>query len=239
MIVARAGGGTLRVVTQPDHAFFCGELLGLWRADGLPDHPRRGDLRFAAREHDNGWRELDASPRVDPASRAPADFLHLPAELRRDLWRRGTTRYPSRPYASALIARHALQLFRGVSRADEAERAFLAALDEHLARCLDEAGATTEELEADYPWLELVDRLSLLACGASPRPLEPPRAAEVRAHPETALAATLVIRPFPLAGPTTFRVPCRLVPDRPYTGDADFAGEAAAARWQDLVVRVK
>ena len=64
-------GDLLRVITQPDHARFAAELLSLWRADGLPEHPRREQLLFAVREHDNGWREADAAPWVDPATQKP------------------------------------------------------------------------------------------------------------------------------------------------------------------------
>ena len=64
-------GATLLLVTQPDHAHLSGELLSLWRAGGLPENPRRADLLFAAREHDNGWREADAAPRWDAARGRP------------------------------------------------------------------------------------------------------------------------------------------------------------------------
>lgn len=56
MIYYRMGADRWVLTTQTDHAFFSGEVLSLWREDGLPQHPRRGDLLFAAREHDNGWR---------------------------------------------------------------------------------------------------------------------------------------------------------------------------------------
>ena len=67
------------------HAPVRGAVVG--RADGLPGHPRRGELLFAAREHDNGWTEVDAYPTVDPDTGRPYDCrFHLttgrsPAEL--------------------------------------------------------------------------------------------------------------------------------------------------------------
>jgi hypothetical protein len=51
-------------------------------------------------------------------------------------------------------------------------------------------------------------------------------------------ANALGLAPFPLAGATTFRVPCRRVPLREYRGDADFGGELAAARWEEMTVRL-
>ncbi|HEX2162583.1 MAG TPA: DUF3891 family protein, partial [Thermoanaerobaculia bacterium] len=70
-------GEAWRVVTQPDHARFAGELVALWRAHGVPEHPRRDDLLFAVREHDNGWREEDAAPSWNAAAGRPHDFLSL------------------------------------------------------------------------------------------------------------------------------------------------------------------
>jgi hypothetical protein len=113
-------GDSLLLVTQNDHAHFSGELLSLWRDDGLPDNPRRQEIVFAARVHDNGWREADAAPRVDPSTGEPYGFLSLPAPDRVEIWRRGIGRYRSeRPYAALLIHQHAIALHRSVGAAGE------------------------------------------------------------------------------------------------------------------------
>src|SRR6187401_2294836 len=90
MIVA-SGSARHLVITQPDHARFSAELLSLWRA--LADHPRREELLFAVREHDNGWRETDAAPHWDAEQGRPHDFLSLPRTERIELWQRGTARF--------------------------------------------------------------------------------------------------------------------------------------------------
>src|SRR5262245_59722275 len=103
IVEALKGGERLRLVSQSDHARFAFELLSLWRADDLPRHPRRPELLFAVREHDNGWREIDSAPRVD-ARGAPLDFLHVDDGARREVWDLGTARYAQEhPYATALI----------------------------------------------------------------------------------------------------------------------------------------
>ena len=51
-------------------------------------------------------------------------------------------------------------------------------------------------------------------------------------------AGTLHLDPFPLAGATTFTLPCRFIPKRRYQGDADLAVEAASARFEDLKLKV-
>jgi hypothetical protein len=220
------------LVTQTDHAHFAGELLSLWRADGLPQHPHRGDLLFAAREHDNGWREADAAPRWDAARGRPHDFTTLPAADRAEVWQRGASRFAgSRPYPALLIVRHALQLF-GERRGEPEWDELLAFLDELAAELLATTGADAGELAGDYRWVDLTDLASLTACNGWTEPFARHGVAGRFAGGELALD------PFPLAGATTFRIPCRRIPRRAYAGDADLGGTLAAARWEELVVRV-
>lgn len=225
---------TLRLVTQPDHAHLAGELLSLWRAGGLPDHPRRADLLFAAREHDNGWREADAAPRWDAGHGLPHDFLTLPRRERIEIWERGPCRFAAeRPYAALLVARHALNLFRD-RRGEEDWDGLLDFLGDFAEGLLAETGATREELEADYPLIDLADLISLTACTRRSEPLER-YGTRIEPGPES---GELRLEPFPLAGATTFRVPCRRIPRRDYRGDADLGGELAAARWEEMNVRI-
>jgi hypothetical protein len=224
---------TLLLVTQPDHAHLSGELLSLWRAGGLPDHPRRADLLFAAREHDNGWREADAAPRWDAGRGLPHDFLSLPRRERIEIWERGPCRFAAeRPYAALLIARHALGLFRN-RRGEEDWDRLLDFLEDFAAGLLAETGAAREELEADYPLIDLADLISLTACTRRSEP-----AGRYGTRIEPLEDGELCLEPFPLAGATTFRVPCRRIPRRDYRGDADLGGELATARWEEMSVRI-
>lgn len=233
MIVADEPDG-FRLTTQPDHAHFSAELLSLFRTGGLPQHPLRAELLFAVREHDNGWRETDAAPRWNPETARPHDFLTLPREDRIGLWQRGTARYAGEhPYAALLITRHALQLHQG-RRGQEGWGPFLDYLDELHQGLAKEAGADGGAAgeEADYRWLDLADLLSLGVCNGWREPFG-------RYGFQAAFRdGTLHLDPFPLAGSTAFRIPCRRIPGRTYRGDADLGGELAAARWQELPVRV-
>jgi hypothetical protein len=228
MIVA-ADSSRYLLITQPDHARFSAELLSLWRA--LADHPRRDELLFAVREHDNGWRETDAAPHCDTERGRPHDFLSLPRGERIELWQRGTARFSGeRPYASLLIARHAIRLHQ--ERSGEEWQQFREYLDELYQELAEATGAPEEQVEADYRWLDLADLISLAVCNGWSEPFE---RHGFRGQFED---GTLHLDPFPLAGATAFRIPCRRIPVRAYRGDADLGGELAAARWQHLPVRV-
>lgn len=226
-------GPSLLLITQPDHAHLAAEILSLWRADGLPENPRRDDLLFAAREHDNGWREADAAPRWDPERGLPHDFISLPAPEKVEVWERGPCRFAAdRPYAALLITRHALNLFAN-RRGEEDWTGLLDFLEDFERGLLDETGAAAGELEADYRFLDLADLISLTACT---RRREPVERYGVAIEPG---AGELRLAPFPLAGATTFRVACRRIPRREYRGDADMGGELAAARWEEMAVQLR
>ncbi len=229
MIVSSLGG-RLRLVTQGDHAACAAEILGLWRADGLPDHPRRAELLAAARRHDDGWREADAAPRLDADGR-PADFRRFPEDERRAVWQRGVDRLASTsPYAALLVAEHALVLHAaGAATAEWAE--FLEGLERRKAELAAGLGLSRAELAADYRFLHLGDLVSLTACGA----WDSFQAFGWSGRRE---GSTLELDPFPLAGSTSFQIPCRYVPDRRYAGEADLAAELAPARWVELSCRL-
>lgn len=231
MIVVPEGSSWL-VITQPDHAHFAGELLSLWRTGGLPSHPRRDDLLFAAREHDNGWREADAAPRWNAERSRPHDFLTLPREDRIGIWERGVCRFAAdRPYAALLIARHALNLFQG-RRGEEGWDAFLDFLVDFERDLRETSEVPAGDLEADYRLIDLTDLISLTACN---RWRDPAERHGMSIEPGD---GTLRLDPFPLAGATTFRIPCRRIPARTFRGDADLGGELVSAKWGEMTVKV-
>ena len=218
-------------ITQNDHAHFAAELLSLWRGDGLPTHPRRREVLLAAREHDNGWRENDSAPSVNPANGRPHDFLTLPAASRQELWCRGTGRYRHRePWAAALIVQHALHLHR--ESTDDGMPELLAHWRELRHELLQETGLDRKDLEDDYRFIDLSDHLSLALSSHWHKEFD-------QAGYRVQVKGDLVrLDPFPLAGATTFKLPCRRIPDRRYRSDSDLAVELATARWGETSVRV-
>lgn len=237
---ADAPPSVLRLVTQNDHAHLSAAILRLWRHDGLPANPRRRIILRAAREHDNGWRESDAAPRVDPASGRPRDFRSMTDDDRRTIWARGVDRHRAdEPEVTALVLAHARRLHR--DREDnDAWRPLMdrwRALDDELAsRRAEDPSNDPEAFAADYRLVDLADTLSL---ALADRWREDFDFRGVRCAPRPAADAdTLAIAPFPLAGATTFDLPCRLIPDRRYASDTDLALTLAEARWVEHRVRL-
>lgn len=223
-------GLELRIITQPDHACFASELLSLWRAGRMPDHSRRADLLFAVREHDNGWREEDAAPRLDPRGDRPVDFRNLPSREREELWRRAILRYAAeRPYVALVIAEHARYLS---SVAQESWNDLLQHIDTARSGWLAAAGVSEETILEDARILRMVDTLSLALCQSSSEFLADPR------HRAQVAGDSLFLNPFPLAGATSFRIPCRYISKQIYSGDRQLAVTLASARWRYHRVRV-
>jgi hypothetical protein len=224
------------VVTQADHARLAADLLALLRLPGLADHPRRAELLAAVADHDNGWWEADAAPRVDPGSGRALDFLAIPPALRLEIWRRGVERFAAeRPYASALVAAHFLRLSSG--RRDDPELAAeLARLARRREELLADAARSAAELAGDDRWLALADDLSLAVCaGDAAFVRQPGWRAAVAAD---GAAVELRLDPFPLAGASRRVLRARRIARRRFTTDGELGRALAAARWEEIPVRV-
>jgi hypothetical protein len=237
VLLPRPDGDLLRLVTQPDHAHFAAEALALFRVPELAAHPRRNALLRAVRLHDNGWRELDAAPPVDPGSGLPYGFIELPLRPRLEAWERGTARYAdSDPYVALLATQHALALHAD-RREEEGWRELLPQLEERRADLLARCDLSEAALAADYRWLELADALSLAACGGWTRPVHR-LGYTFRRVAQTSDGEHLELSPFPLAGQTTLTVPSRVVAARRYRGDAVLGAALAEASWRSFPVRL-
>lgn len=112
-MIIRRHGPDLLLITQPDHAALAGHIMSAWRAGGFPARASRARVLEATRLHDIGWTPLDAAPSVDPSSGDPYEFITAPVEDRRALWFRAIDLLaPRDPYVAALVAQHALTVYR-------------------------------------------------------------------------------------------------------------------------------
>src|SRR5687767_13389112 len=127
MIVQRRGASLL-LIRQPDHAALSARVMERWGADGFPELPVRAEVLHAIEEHDNGWLEPDAAPLVHESTGRIADFMSAPDAVKRAVWPRGVARLEHSPYAAALVAQHAVHVFRRY-RTDAAWAEFFAEME--------------------------------------------------------------------------------------------------------------
>lgn len=163
-MIVRPHGGSSVLITQPDHAALSERIMARWRSDGFDDNPRRAAILHAIREHDNGWAEPDAEPRFG-ADGAVLDFMTAPADVKRDVWPRAIARVCRDPYAAALVAQHALHVYRRY-RPDPAWATFFGAMETARHAYIGITGVPPLTLTKDYFFLRMGDLLSLTWCNA-------------------------------------------------------------------------
>lgn len=162
-MIVREDVASLLLITQPDHAALSRRIMERWVAGDFAHAPRRASILHAIGAHDDGWRELDAAPIVDEASGRILDFTSAPGELRRGVWPRGVSRLAADPWAAALVAEHAIHIYRRY-RHDASWTPFFAEMADLRAHHAERAGLTRDVLSADYLYLRVGDLLSLSFC---------------------------------------------------------------------------
>jgi hypothetical protein len=183
-VIVRKTRDSLQLITQPDHAHLAGAIMQ--HSVALASHPRRTSILLAIAEHDNGWKEPDSAPLIDPATGIPLDFISAPNAVRQAVWPRGVARLAHDAWAAALVAQHAIAIFDRY-RGDSEWAGFFAEM-ERMRSAMLEAGPvlsafakatadrrssksegrsdrpSIEDLLADYRFVGLGDVISLTFC---------------------------------------------------------------------------
>jgi hypothetical protein len=94
---------------------------------------------------------------------ARLDFVTA-EDVRHAVWRRGVSRLEGEPYAAALVAQHALHIYRRM-RQQPGWRQFFVDMTSTRDRNLSAAHETIETLQREYAFLRLADLASLTFCG--------------------------------------------------------------------------
>jgi hypothetical protein len=102
----------LILIRQTDHAVLSGFLAREWGNDLFQRPEPFESLQLAASEHDNGWREWELQPQIDPKTRLPFSFMSISTEAHMELYQRGIERVVKcDPYAGLLVSMHASGLY--------------------------------------------------------------------------------------------------------------------------------
>jgi hypothetical protein len=218
-MIVRPDGSSVLLITQPDHAALAAGLMARWTTRGLIDHERRDSILHAIAEHDNGWREVDASPIVDEHG-ALLDFVTAPIAVRQAIWPRGARRLAADPIAAALVAEHALYIYRRF-HGDPAWTAFFSDMQAIRDEFAAGADLPAADLARDYFFVRMADLMSLAFCAGWTEPQE---------LDDTIVrlvdGQTLVVQPDPFEGTTIeFEVAARRLPTAPFAS-ADAAADA-------------
>lgn len=228
VMIVRDEGATFLLIAQTDHARLAEQILASVRTEEALERAERDVILLAAREHDNGWAEVDAEPNVDPATGRPHDFLRGGVQMKHELWLRGigrAARMDAR--AGALVAEHALTVHAHRRGTDEWQLFFesIAAMRDDLLQqigCL--TGTSRDMFQAEYRCVQLADGFSLQFCGGW---TEPHTTLEYRAVMHDSM---LLISPDPFGGATiALHVVGRRIPARRYRDDRDLRDAVAAA----------
>ncbi|HXN51488.1 MAG TPA: DUF3891 family protein [Candidatus Acidoferrum sp.] len=263
-MIVQEQGDELVLIRQTDHAVLSGFFAREWGNDLFQRPEPFESVRLAASEHDNGWREWELQPQIDPKTRLPYSFMSLPTDAHIELYQRGIERVvKSDRYAALLVSVHTSGLYDraratipGFSakyvKSTEAElvSGFLQGLKlQQLRLKVDLRGdAATKEfvldklVENNSRRLEALDRLSLYFCMSST-----PHDATIEGVPvdDQGSEVDWELRPDgPNAvslGPYPFRreplqlsILTRRVPKRLYTDNLDFQKTLARAPYTAL-----
>lgn len=227
-MIVRQEPDRLVLITQQDHAALAAAFLEQWRADGVPDHPLHARIIEATSVHDIGWAGEDAHPRVSPATGLPYDFITMPDEVRLAVWPRAVDALRDRPFEAALVAQHALTVYRRYE-AEPNYQAFFRQMererDQLFEICQDTMPqATLASFMQAYGWLSIADLLSLIVCHGWVETFD---ADHYRARLQDDV---LVLTPDPFDGHRVpFRIAGRCLERRRYTSDDDLRDAYALA----------
>ena len=163
-MIVRADGNRQLLITQPDHAALAARLMREWRADGLPDSPRRDVILLAIERHDHGWLEVDSAPMVDDESGEILDFIGTPDDIKRGVWPNVVAQLEADPYAAALVAQHAVHIYRRYRGNPDWMPFFYTMETARDRQLLRSTPLVFEDLERDYVFLRVGDLLSLTFC---------------------------------------------------------------------------
>lgn len=92
---------------QHDHARLAADIMKFWGNSRFASFNPFEEVLFSIQQHDNGWKEWDSNPRVNPYNKYPMNFMEMSLQDQHDIWGKCFNSFSvTHPYASALIALH-------------------------------------------------------------------------------------------------------------------------------------
>src|SRR6202047_4720593 len=111
-MISQERGDHLILIRQTDHAVLSGYFARELGNEIFARPEPLESFQLAAAEHDNGWKEWELQPRIDPVSFLPYSFMSLPTREHIDLYQRGIERVVKVDrYAGLLVSMHCAGLY--------------------------------------------------------------------------------------------------------------------------------
>jgi hypothetical protein len=111
-MILQEQGDQLLVIRQTDHAILSGFFAREWGNELFTRPEPFESFCLAASEHDNGWREWELAPQMDPRTHLPYSFMSIPTEEHVALYQRGIERVVRADrYAGLLVSMHCTGLY--------------------------------------------------------------------------------------------------------------------------------
>jgi hypothetical protein len=162
------------LINQHDHAELAGDIMAYWGNDKFTRPEPYEEVIFAIREHDNGWKDWDSSPRINPENRYPMNFMEMDFPDQERIWTSCFKRHAAEhPYASALIALH-FRKFNGkvVNKNPNNSRAktLCSEMNDFISRTLkikvsdSDSNSLPEEVKTNLRLVQIGDVISLALC---------------------------------------------------------------------------
>jgi hypothetical protein len=232
--------GQLLVVRQPDHGVQTGLFARHWGNEQTPPFTPREPVIAAGTRHDDGWKDWEAHPSIDPTTGQPWQFYRLTPHEHVPLYRRGIGLAAAHdPTTGLLVSMHGARLYNdryGTFRLAEqhfsaSERALVneflaeqALFQQSLAERIQGRHQLTHVTTDPQVWykyllLQVWDRLSLqytfrLAADGEIAPLPCPDGASTALRCRHQGEFSLVRDPYPFdTSQCTFPLEARLLPD--------------------------
>jgi hypothetical protein len=196
-----APGAQWILISQVDHARLSARLAEHWGAGGVSELVARKELLWAIRHHDDGWREWEQAPDIEPRLGRPRSFTEMEVPDSLEIWSRsikGAAEFG--PLAGYVVAGHFCALarrydanWRNNERYRPAAERFLAAHENLMDSCLHAwqsrrpSEHTPDRARLALAQLQMFDLLSLWFCcseATEPEELETPGGATIRLVPQ-------------------------------------------------------
>ena len=249
-MIRRDDGNDWLLISQIDHARLAADIATVWGRDEIVELPNCDQLVTAIRKHDDGWRDWELTPQIDPVNGRPRSFTEMPMDVATGIWNQSieVCRADS-ALAAAWVSRHFCELGeRARENRDEAS-ADIAAIDRFLNQQatqlakwrneipLEASGEDVESLvETGYKYVQFFDWLSLWICCArrsQPTNMTIPAGKQITLTPcgDTEFA----IAPFPLSiDRLPLTVTARRIPASKYSSDSELHTAIAATPVEHL-----